>query len=265
MRGAGGNRTPVHQLVNEPATTIPDSEADAASPAGRLTITSDGRRSVFPECQPSFRLSAFFLAVILRFWCRAAVDRPRAAFLLTMSLRSPEDQAARANCSLAILIGAPFSESEQLGSQTRPATLTSKPVSPVGRLTASVYWNTPFDNLPRGNAAGMPRSWSNKRERQDEHIKQGVLERGEDEGTAEEIAARTVNKERARSGEAKTASKLSVRDISSGRRGGLRSHKGSGGRTHPVCLLQTAIRFTWRRQFGGAPRICLPHMKPRAT
>ena len=77
----------------------------------------------------------------------------------------------------------------------------------------------------------MPKSWSKKRERQYEHIKQGVLERGEDEDTAEEIAARTVNKERARADEAKEPSKLSVNDISSGRRGGLRSHKGAGGRT----------------------------------
>src|SRR5512147_1680580 len=78
----------------------------------------------------------------------------------------------------------------------------------------------------------MPqRAWSEKRERQYEHIKEGVLERGEDEDTAEEIAARTVNKERARSGEAKQASRSSTEDISSGRRGGLRSHKGPGGRT----------------------------------
>ena len=60
------------------------------------------------------------------------MEWPRATFLLTMSLRSPEDQAARANCSSAILVGAPFSESEQLGSHSRPASLTSKPVSPVG-------------------------------------------------------------------------------------------------------------------------------------
>ena len=77
----------------------------------------------------------------------------------------------------------------------------------------------------------MPKGWTEKRERQYEHIKQGVLERGEDEDTAEEIAARTVNKERARAGEAKEPSKLSVNDISSGRRGGLRSRRGSGGRT----------------------------------
>ena len=77
----------------------------------------------------------------------------------------------------------------------------------------------------------MPRAWSNKRERQYEHIKDGLLDRGESEDKAEEIAARTVNKERARSGEAKTASRSSIKDISSGRRGGLRSHKGPGGRT----------------------------------
>jgi hypothetical protein len=73
--------------------------------------------------------------------------------------------------------------------------------------------------------------WNNKRERQYKHIKQGLLERGETADTAEEIAARTVNKERARKGEAKQRSRTSVRDISSGRRGGLRSHKGPGGRT----------------------------------
>ena len=76
-----------------------------------------------------------------------------------------------------------------------------------------------------------PRAWSDKRERQYEHIKEGVLERGEDEDTAEEIAARTVNKERARAGEANEASRTSTEDISSGRRGGLRSHRGPGSRT----------------------------------
>ena len=78
----------------------------------------------------------------------------------------------------------------------------------------------------------MPqKAWSAKRERQYEHIKQELEERGRDEDTAEEIAARTVNKERARKGEAKTASRTSIKDISSGRRGGLRSHRGPGGRT----------------------------------
>lgn len=78
----------------------------------------------------------------------------------------------------------------------------------------------------------MPqRAWSKKRERQYEHIKEGLLERGENEDTAEEIAARTVNKERARGGESRERSRTSTKDISSGRRGGLRSHRGSGGRT----------------------------------
>jgi hypothetical protein len=70
----------------------------------------------------------------------------------------------------------------------------------------------------------MPQeAWSAKRERQYEHIKKGLEEQGESEDRAEEIAARTVNKERARAGEAKESSRLSRRDISSGRRGGLRS------------------------------------------
>jgi hypothetical protein len=79
----------------------------------------------------------------------------------------------------------------------------------------------------------MPvRSWSAKRERQYEHIKSGLQERGTTTDKAAEIAARTVNKERARAGESREASRTSVKDISSGRRGGLRSHVGSGGRTY---------------------------------
>ena len=78
----------------------------------------------------------------------------------------------------------------------------------------------------------MPqKAWSAKRERQYEHIKDGLEEQGRPEDLAEEIAARTVNKERARAGEAATASRSSIDDISSGRRGGLRSHRGPAGRT----------------------------------
>ncbi len=78
----------------------------------------------------------------------------------------------------------------------------------------------------------MPQqAWNAKRQRQYEHIKQGLEEHGRNEDVAEEIAARTVNKERARSGEAATASTTSIEDISSARRGGLRSHRGQGGRT----------------------------------
>jgi plasmid stabilization system protein ParE len=78
----------------------------------------------------------------------------------------------------------------------------------------------------------MPQqAWSAKRERQYEHIKDGLKERGDSEELAEEIAARTVNKERARHGEAARTSGTSTNDISSSRRGGLRSHRGAGGRT----------------------------------
>src|SRR4029077_10932503 len=79
---------------------------------------------------------------------------------------------------------------------------------------------------PRGVEKGT------KRARQYEHIKDSLKERGSSEGKAEEIAARTVNKERARHGESREASRLSKDDISSGRRGGLRSHRhGPRGRT----------------------------------
>ena len=79
----------------------------------------------------------------------------------------------------------------------------------------------------------MPQAaWNPKRERQYRHIKESLKERGAGTDKAEEIAARTVNKERARAGEAKEPSRTSTEDISSGRRGGLRSHTGSKGRTY---------------------------------
>jgi plasmid stabilization system protein ParE len=79
----------------------------------------------------------------------------------------------------------------------------------------------------------MPHSaWNEKRERQYEHIKEGLLERGTGEEKAEEIAARTVNKERAQHGEATEASRSSIEDMPAGRRGGLRSHRGSRGPTY---------------------------------
>jgi hypothetical protein len=79
----------------------------------------------------------------------------------------------------------------------------------------------------------MPKSWSNKRERQYEHIKEGQKDQGRSEGRAKEIAARTVNKNRAQSGESKTASRTSVKDKSPQKRGGERSgnRKGPGGPT----------------------------------
>ena len=68
-----------------------------------------------------------------------------------------------------------------------------------------------------------PRAWSAKRERQYEHIKEGLEGHGRSEDVAEEIAARTVNKERARSGESRQRSRTSTQDTSSSRRGGQRS------------------------------------------
>lgn len=78
----------------------------------------------------------------------------------------------------------------------------------------------------------MPQQgWSEKRERQYEHVKESLEDQGRDEDTAEEIAARTVNKERARAGESEQASRSSTEDMSSGERGGKRSGQGPGGRT----------------------------------
>jgi len=79
----------------------------------------------------------------------------------------------------------------------------------------------------------MPRAqWSPKRERQYQHIKDSLLERGRKESTAEEIAARTVNKERAQHGEARTASAATLKDMPASKRGGEHSHRGPQGRTY---------------------------------
>ncbi|MGW2599602.1 plasmid stabilization protein [Streptomyces klenkii] len=93
----------------------------------------------------------------------------------------------------------------------------------------------------------MPRGSSPKRERQYEHIKESAEERGESTRRAKEIAARTVNKERARSGESKTASKSSLQDMSSSRRGGQRSHSGSGGPTYDQLYAEAQRRNLYGR------------------
>lgn len=96
----------------------------------------------------------------------------------------------------------------------------------------------------------MPQtSWSAKRERQYDHIKDSLRRSGRDVDTAEEIAARTVNKERARAGESRDASATSIHDISSGRRGGLRSHAGPGGRT--VAQLRNEARQRGLRGYSA--------------
>ncbi len=96
----------------------------------------------------------------------------------------------------------------------------------------------------------MPQqAWSKKRERQYEHIKEGLEDRGDSEAEAEQIAARTVNKTRARAGEAARASRTSTHDISSSRRGGLRSHIGPRGRTRDQ-LYEGARRKNIRGRSG---------------
>jgi plasmid stabilization system protein ParE len=77
----------------------------------------------------------------------------------------------------------------------------------------------------------MPKAWSAKRERQYDHIKDSLEARGKSDKLAEQIAARTVNKERAQHRESATASQSSLDDVSAGHRGGQRSHSGEGGRT----------------------------------
>lgn len=85
-------------------------------------------------------------------------------------------------------------------------------------------------------------AWSAKRERQYEHIRRRLRRSGKSEPLAEAIAARTVNKERARHGEAEHASRSSVEDLSSARRGGLRSHQRPGGRTRAQLYNEAKVR-----------------------
>src|SRR5262245_58886912 len=94
----------------------------------------------------------------------------------------------------------------------------------------------------RSQEIGMPKAkWTDKRERQYEHIKGSLEQRGENEAMAERIAAATVNKDRARSGESETASESSLRGPSPERRGGLHSHTGAAGRTRDE-LYREAIK-----------------------
>jgi plasmid stabilization system protein ParE len=88
------------------------------------------------------------------------------------------------------------------------------------------------ENGHHGGEGAMPRQqWTEKDERQYEHIKDGAEDRGTKPKRAKEIAARTVNKNRARAGKTRTASRTSTEDMSSSRRGGQRSHSGPKGRT----------------------------------
>ena len=95
----------------------------------------------------------------------------------------------------------------------------------------------------------MPKAWSDKRERQYKHIKDSLKERGKSEKLAEEIAARTVNKERAQHGEAKHPSAQALHDMPAPERGGQRSHSGEGGRTRDQLYEEAR-----RKGVRGAPR-----------
>jgi hypothetical protein len=90
----------------------------------------------------------------------------------------------------------------------------------------------------RGWEVTMPRGSSPKRERQYEHIRANAKKRGQSGGRAKEIAARTVNSERVRSGESKTASRTSTQDTSSSQRGRQRSHRGAQGPTYAQLYAQ---------------------------
>lgn len=102
----------------------------------------------------------------------------------------------------------------------------------------------------------MPRKvWSAKRERQYVHIKESLLERGKPAPLAGEIAARVVNKERAQHGESVETSASSLNDMSAGRRGGLRSHQGAGGRTLPQLRNEARQRGLKGRSFMNKARL----------
>jgi hypothetical protein len=104
---------------------------------------------------------------------------------------------------------------------------------------------------------GVPqKAWSSKRERQYAHIKDQLEKSGDSEMLAEEIASRIVNKDRARAGEAKHSSKVSTQDLSSSRRGGLRSHRGSGGRTRDQ--LYEEVR---RKKIPGRSKMSKPQLE----
>jgi hypothetical protein len=121
--------------------------------------------------------------------------------------------------------------------ETILAAFTEPSIRPIAETSAS---RLPAESLLQRETDMPGNQWSDKRERQYEHIKESLLERGKGEETAEEIAARTVNKDRAQHGETQTASRTSLEDISPERRGGLRSHSGEGGRTYDQLYAEAA-------------------------
>ncbi|WP_239140872.1 plasmid stabilization protein [Actinoplanes campanulatus] len=121
-----------------------------------------------------------------------------------------------------------------------PAPGTSDEGAARSRFTATIAGISHASKQP--SEAMMPAGSSPKRERQYEHIKDSVEKRGGSTKKATQIAARTVNKERARAGESKTASRTSTKDVSSGHRGGKRSHTGAQGRTKEQLYIEAKKR-----------------------
>jgi hypothetical protein len=108
--------------------------------------------------------------------------------------------------------------------------------------------DTARTGITKGGVVVVPQQqWGNKRERQYEHIKESTEKRGSSEGRAKQIAARTVNKNRAQSGESSRASKTSTQDVSPQHRGGKRSgtRSGPGGQTKQQ-LMEDARRHNVR-------------------
>jgi hypothetical protein len=159
-------------------------------------------------------------------------QNPRARILASPSLEEPDeqqdyqdqcDEAATDVHAVSFRICALLIPTNDVRRNAAPHVCGHRPAARTRTGNRSLK---EVDMPPRGVKKGS------KRGRQYEHIKDSLEDRGASEDTAEEIAARTVNKERARHGESRTASRLSKEDISSGRRGGLRSGRsGPRGRT----------------------------------
>lgn len=112
----------------------------------------------------------------------------------------------------------------------------------VRRVAAFAQVSARQWTLGSQEVSGMPRGSSPKRERQYKHIEASARRRGESNSRAKEIAARTVNKERARAGESNSASRTSTQDMSSSRRGDQRSHRGAQGPTYAQLYAQARSR-----------------------
>ena len=130
--GAGGNRTLVRQAVTGCATTIPGLRLCGCRPAGSGGLREGGHRQVcFPEVSGLSRRQRSLPAVLHRFCCRAAADRPRVSSRIAGTLYGLTRSGGESEVAIGASFGAPFKESEQLRSHVRQPVSTSKPISPV--------------------------------------------------------------------------------------------------------------------------------------